>query len=265
MKLDSLHSLAKLLLTACLLMVAAPHTVLAKSWYLSEDFYVVDTYEKQSMSGDPSLPAPSWYGDPNTTWQSYLFATDSTTALPEDYKNPYGVPTMNITVVPSGGVGTGYQDPSIPWQIHRDGGGWDLGPDGFVRFDIPVAPPVGTGPGYILDVYLGVVYEPTAGFYSPPAVDLLPSSLVTTDLNSRYEQAGSFFWGLATNVATINNLQSDFITVFVNAQGSTGSLIDAVEIHTRYVVIPEPRTYALAAGLIIFALAWHQRRCRKGT
>ncbi len=221
-------------------------------------------FDFRSISGGPTLPAPSWYGDPDTTFQSYLFTTDSTTALPEDYENPYGVPAMNITVVPSGGVGTGYQDPSIPWHIHRDGGAWDLGPDGFIQFDIPVAPPVGTGPGYVLEVYIGVVYEPTAGFYSPPAIDVSPPSPVTTDLNPQYEQDGFFFWGLATSVVTINNLQSDFITIFVNAQGSTGSLIDAVEIHTRYTVIPEPKSYAVMVGLLALAVAcWRKRVLRQ--
>ena len=192
------------------------------------------------------LPGPTWAGDADTTFQSYTFTTSSTTAAPENVTNPYGTPEMLVTVVPFIGVGTGYQDPSDPGKIYFQDGAWDLGPDGSILFDIPVAPPVGSGLGYIVDVFVNVIYEPTSFIYNVPDVLYTPASVASTTVNPSYTvDVDGFPWGLLTSETTIGSTPTELIQVLVDATGSNGSLIDTVEIHTRYQVIPEPESMAL--------------------
>lgn len=209
------------------------------------------------------IPKPVWFGDANTTYQSYTFSTSSTTPAPETLTNPYGTPDMEITVVPYIGVGTGYQDPSDPLDIHRVDGAWDLGPDGSIAIDVPVAPTPGAGESYIVDVVVSVVYEPTAGLYNVPDIIYTPSSIASTTEKSDWEADGFFFWGLKTSETTIGNVPTELINVLVDATGDTGSLIDTVEVHTRYTLVPEPQVYALFLGVgalgLILVRRWRRR------
>jgi len=196
------------------------------------------------------IPTPVWYGDENTTYQSYTFSTSSTTASPEQVTNPYGSPELLVAYVPSGGVGTGYQDPANEFAINRVDGAWDLGPDGSIQITVPVAPPVGEGLGYVVDVYISVVYEPTPGFYNPPDVFVTPTTSLANSLNPTFEQDGFFYWGLKTAEGTIGEVPSELLTVLIDATGETGSLIDTIEVHTRYqAIVPEPGATALVFGV----------------
>lgn len=197
------------------------------------------------------IPNPIWFGDPNTTYQSYTFSTSSTTPLPESLANPYGDPEMLITVVPYIGVGEGYQDPAIPWSINRVDGAWDLGPDGSIQVDVPVAAPVNGGPGYVVDYFISVIYEPTAGFYSLPDVFLDPVSIASTNANPTFELEDNnfFYWGLLSAEGTISEVSANRVRILVDATEPNGSLIDTVEIHTRYTLIPETSVYSFVLGL----------------
>lgn len=201
-------------------------------------------------SATVNLPvSPSWYGDDQTTFQSYTFATDSTSAAPDVDENANGNPEMLVNYVPDTGVGTGYQDPEEDIDVHRVDGAWDLGPDGDITYDIPVAPPVGDGPGYVVDVFVGVVYE--SGLFQTPNIVSTPNSAIVTSEDPNFEQDGIINWGLLTGETNIEDLQNDSISVLVDATGDDGSLVDTVEIHTRYEVIPEPKVFGLIVGMCL--------------
>jgi hypothetical protein len=161
---------------------------------------------------------------------------------------------MEISAVPFLGVGTGYQDPLEPTEIHRVDGAWDLGPDGSISLDIPVAPTPGPGESYIVDVFVAVVYEPTLGIFNVPDIIYTPASIASTSENPIFEPDGDFFfWGLKTSETTIGNVPTELISVLIDATGASGSLIDTVEVHTRYTLVPEPSVYALVFGFGVFA------------
>jgi hypothetical protein len=199
---------------------------------------------------------PTWYGDPNTTYQSYTFSTNSTTPAPETVNNPYGAPDMLITVVPFIGVGTGYQDPN-EFSVTRVDGAWDLGPDGSIAVDVPIGPAVGIGPGYILDYFISVVYE--GGLYSVPDTFFTPVSIANTTVNPTFEQDGIYRWHLLTAEGTISEVPTNLLQVLFDATGSNGSIVDTVEIHTRYTIIPEAGFYSLGLGLGTLGLILFRR------
>ena len=204
------------------------------------------------------IPNPTWYGDPDTTYQSYTFTTDSATPDPETVSNPYGDPEMLIINVPTlGGVGIGYVDPSF--GLNRSGGSWDLGPEGYLTVDVPVAPVPVPGQSYIVDIQVSVVYDPSVGFFTVPEISVTPEAVVSTVDEPTFEQDGFFFWGLLTGTVTIPEAPSELITVLINATGANGSLIETVEIHTRYQLIPEASHFALGAGAVALLLVLLRR------
>ncbi len=116
------------------------------------------------------------------------------------------------------------------------------------------APPVGSGPGYSVEVYVSVVYDPTPGFFNLPDISVTPAAIVSTIVDPTFEPDGFFHWGLLTGTATIETLSTNWINVLITGTGSTGSLIETVEIHTRYQIIPEPGNLAFGLGLVCMLL-----------
>jgi len=213
------------------------------------------------------IPAPSWSADPTVTFQSYLFTTDSLTPTPDSVANAFGDPEAWVVFVPYIGVGTGWQDPD-QISIQRDGGAWDLGPDGSITVSVPFAPPTAQlepGYRYLVNLFVQVVYEPTPGFYHLPDIILSTMSVVESSTNPMFAQDGFFWWGLLTGESTFETLTSNSVTVLIDATGSTGSLVDTVVIYTRYEVIPEPHTVAFALGCVALLTVMLVRRRRSGS
>lgn len=209
------------------------------------------------------IPNPAWVAEEGTTFQSYTFTTPSTTPDPEVVTNPYGSPIMLITAVETeGGVGVGYMDPAIPFHIHRVGGAWDLGPDGGMVVNVPVTPgPLSGSDHYILDLFVNVVYLST--LFSAPSIIPQPVAEVTSQTTPNFvlRTDGFSWWGLVTAQMTLDNFQQQVVTIVVAPNPPHGSLVDTVEIHSRYLLIPEPAVSAVMAGaLATLALLFHRRR-----
>lgn len=211
-------------------------------------------------------PLPSWFGDANTTYQSYIFSTNSLSPAPEEMTNPFGSPTALIEVVPSLGVGVGYQDPdpNVP-SINRTGGAWDLGPAGSMLFEIPVGPALPSGQFYVVDVFVNVIYE--SGLYYPPNLVPTPSATVlTTTDDPNYDQIGIVPWGLRSSEASLTAVSGDTISLLLDVPGETGvtedtgSIVDTVELHTSYEIVPEPLSFPLVTGLCALLLLGLRRR-----
>lgn len=211
-----------------------------------------------------TIPTPIWIDDPKITFQSYTFTTDSDEPDPEIRENAFGFPEMSITNIRTpGDVGIGYLDPDDPFQPTRDGGAWDLGPQGFIVVNLPVAFPLPPLPGYFyeVDVFISIVY--LSGLYSAPYVYLTPSTPVVTS-DSFFFQEGQTqnIWHVRTAEATLE-MTSNEVTILLDAAGPYGSLIDTIEIHTRYTLIPEPRVYALLTGLVVLGVVLFNSRKRQ--
>lgn len=221
-------------------------------------FFYITAESGGAIIVSPVLP---WeLGDPNTTYQQYTFSTDSQNPDPEQIINPFGDPSMDIVFVPFIGVGTGWQDPDPDvFSINREDGAWDLGPEGFITVDIPFGLPLPSPAHfYQVEVFIGVVYD---DFYGLPALSLSPSASITQTLDSSWElESGFFKWGLITASATIESVFAEHFSISIISTGDFGSLIDTVEIHTRYTLIPEPRVYALLTGLVVLGVVLFSRR-----
>lgn len=212
-------------------------------------------------------PLPSWFGDANTTYQSYTFSTDSLSPAPEEMTNPYGSPTAQIEVVPSLGVGVGYQDPdpNVP-SINRTGGAWDLGPAGSMLFEIPVGPALPSGQFYVVDVFVNVIYE--SGLYYPPNLIPTPSAAVSVFDDPNFDQINIVRWGLRSSEASLTAVSGDTISLLLDVPGETGvtedtgSIVDTVELHTSYQIVPEPLSLPLVMGLSALLLLAGSRRIR---
>lgn len=211
------------------------------------------------------IPAPSWFEGPNVTYQSYLFTTDSLNPAPDTVVNSFGDPQATVVYVPYIGVGVGWQDPN-EISIQREGGAWDLGPDGSITVSVPFAPPsepLDPGYSYTVNVFVQVVYEPTPGFYNIPDIIMSAGTISETATDPFFAPDGYFWWGLLTGQGTVEGLQTNVLTFLIDATGSTGSLVDTVEIYTRYEIIPEPHTVAFAlGGFALLATVLFRRRRR---
>jgi len=218
-----------------------------------------------ALSAAALAPLPSWFGEPNSTYQSYIFSTDSLSPNPEEITNPFGSPTAQIEVVPSIGVGVGYQDPDplVP-SINRTGGAWDLGPGGSMQFEIPVGPGLASGQFYVVDVFVNVIYE--SGLYYAPNLIPMPSATVTVLDDSDYDQINIVRWGLRSSEATLTAVSGDTISLLLDVPGETGvtedtgSIVDTVELHTIYEIVPEPSSFPLLSGLLALLFIGLNRR-----
>lgn len=206
---------------------------------------------------------PTWFGDPNTTSQVFLFNSSSLTPTPNVSANPYGSTSASVDV---GFFGNGWENPAdLP--ISNPGfdgdGAWDVGAgnDGSITFQVPVAPSApDPGTSYRLDIMIYVIaYKDLQELPVPSVLGLAPGDLDLTSSNilSTRPPAGS--WRELTWQAVKNNHTTDSITMALTPPTGDVSVIDRVEIYTRFVAVPEPSSFALS---LLAALAFCTRRRR---
>lgn len=213
--------------------------------------------------GFGAVVLPTWFGEPNTTSQVFLFNSSDLTPAPNVSANPYGTTSASVDV---GFFGNGWENPAdLP--ISNPGfdgdGAWDVGAgnDGSITFEVPVAPSVpGLGMSYRLDILIYVVaYKDLQELPVPSILGLAPGDLdlVSSNILSTRPPAGS--WRELTWEAVKNGHTSDSITIALTPPTGDVSVIDRVEIYTRFVAVPEPSSFALS---LLAALAFCTRRRR---
>ena len=196
---------------------------------------------------------PDWDGDADTTSVLYSFLTDTNPPVPDTIVNPYGPVVSDLFVVAP--QGSGWQDPTDPFMLHRDDGtgAWDVGPNGFITYDVPFAD--GSLSLYTLELVIDVIA------YQNPSV--LPSievsgTVLEGDLYSFLEEPdviGSWMHQVWTG--TVQVASSSIISIDITGDAVKGSLIDRVSIYTR--VIPEPASISLILMASALLLAFKRR------
>jgi hypothetical protein len=213
--------------------------------------------------GFGAVVLPVWFGDPNTTSQVFLFDTPSLTPAPNVSGNPYGTTSASVDV---GFFGNGWENPAdLP--ISNPGfdgdGAWDVGAgnDGSITFQVPVAPSdPGPGMSYRLDIMIYVIaYRDLQELPEASVLGLAPGDLLLTSSNilSTRPPAGS--WRELTWQGLKEDHATDSITIALTPPTGDVSVIDRVEIYTRYEVVPEPSTAVLSL-LAAWAFCLRRRR-----
>lgn len=206
---------------------------------------------------------PSWFGDPNTTSQVFLFNSASTSPTPNSSGNPYGTTSASVDV---GLFGNGWEDPAnLPLSNpgHDGDGAWDVGAgnDGSITFEVPVAPgSPGLGQSYRLDILIyAVAYRDLQQLPLPSVLGLAPGDLVLTSNNVLSSRLPAGTWRELTWLAEKQDHMTGAITVALTPPDGAVSVIDRVEIYTRFTVVPEPSSFLLS---LVAALVFFSRRRR---
>ncbi len=209
-----------------------------------------------SSGAGAAVVLPSWFGAPNTTSQVFLFNTASTSPTPNSSVNPYGTTSASVDV---GLFGNGWEDPaSLPLSNpgHDGDGAWDIGAgtDGSITFEVPVAPgSPGAGLSYRLDIMIyAVAYRDLQQLPLPSVLGLAPGDLVLTSNNVLSSRLPAGTWRELTWQAQKQDHMTGAITVALTPPNGAVSVIDRVEIYTRFTVVPEPSSFllSLVAGLV---------------
>jgi hypothetical protein len=211
-----------------------------------------------------AVTLPTWFGDPNTTSQVFLFNTASTTPTPNTSANPYGTTSATVDV---GFFGNGWENPAdlpISNPGFNGDGAWDIGAgnDGSITFQVPVAPSAPLpGQSYRLDIMIYVIaYKDLQELPEASVLGLAPGDLVLTASNVLSTRPPAGTWRELTWQAVKNGHDSGSLTVALTPPTGDVSVIDRVEIYTRYEAIPEPSVALLA---VASALALGSRRRRR--
>jgi hypothetical protein len=215
------------------------------------------------LTSQGATPLPDWYGDPDTTLQSYLFTDDDLTPDANTLENPYGTPVATVT---QGQFASVWQDPSDP--IAQSGatsdGAWDLGVAGdiTVQFDAAADP---APPDSFYRIYFHVysIGYQDSGFVALPTfevVGLTPNDLVQSQALVLDKGFGASYQGLLWT-GYLDNLQTNALTFRLNASSVSLTVADSFEIFTRteVILVPEPSTSFL---MLVPAFAWVARRRR---
>lgn len=205
-----------------------------------------------------ATPLPSWYPGPNTTRQGYNFTNANLTPTPDILDNNYGTPSANVNL---GVFSSGWQDPASSFAISGvapPDGAWDLGTAGSFTVVCNFAgTPLLPGETFSVDflVYSVAYY----GITALPNLDLAPlglsnsdvtytQSLVAPDPNFPFAN-----WQGQTWTGTSKNVTSNQLSFRIAAPDNL-SVIDTVEVFTRFTIVPEPSTWLMlgsaAAGLL---------------
>ena len=210
---------------------------------------------------------PTWFGEPNTTSQVFLFNTASTTPSPNTSANPYGTTSAAVDV---GFFGNGWENPAdlpISNPGFNGDGAWDIGAgsDGSITFQVPVAPSAPLpGQSYRLDILIYVIaYKDLQEFPLPSVLGLAPGDLVLTGSNVLSTRPPAGTWRELTWEAVKSGHGDNAITVALTPPTGDVSVIDRVEIYTRYEAVPEP-SVALLTLLSGLALCSRRRRGLEG-
>ena len=213
--------------------------------------------------GFAAVTLPTWFGEPNTTSQVFLFNSASTTPSPNTSANPYGTTSAAVDV---GFFGNGWENPAdlpISNPGFNGDGAWDIGAgsDGSITFQVPVAPSApGLGQSYRLDILIYVIaYKDLQELPLPSVLGLAPGDLVQTGSNVLSSRPPAGTWRELTWQAVKNHHGSNTITVALTPPTGDVSVIDRVEIYTRYEAVPEP---SVAILTLVSAMALGSRRRR---
>lgn len=206
---------------------------------------------------------PSWHGAPNTTSQVFLFNTASTSPAPNASGNPYGTTSASVDV---GFFGNGWENPAdLPLSNpgHDGDGAWDVGAgsDGSITFQVPVAPgSPGPGLSYRLDIMIyAIAYRDLQQLPVASVVGLAPGDLVLTSSNILSTRLPAGTWRELTWQGVKENHGTGAITVALTPPSGAVSVIDRVEIYTRFTVVPEPSSFLLS---LVAAVVFCSRRRR---
>lgn len=202
-----------------------------------------------------AIALPLWVGDPQTTSCGYLFETDDDTPSPSWEVNPYGA-SLGFVSVASDGTGTGWQDPLEGFNITMtpDSGAWDLGKSGTVEIDLQVGPGLGPGQTYEVEFQVRSISYTVPGLIPLPSLSadgLTPES--ETSMTEEVMEDPSFggaSWQEEVWEGVFTNITDENLTFVISAPNDGTSVVEAVEIYTRYTLVnPPPPT--LSNSLIL--------------
>lgn len=206
-----------------------------------------------ALSLQAATTLPLWYGQPGTTRQGYTFGTASTTPAASPLENAYGAVSSQIT---PGAFSDGWQNPLEPVDLSgvNADGSWDLGMAGKFTVTIPLAPSA-PAPGFHYRVDFQVCAVGYLGITSLPNFSLTgvtPSGLSMTQalvgVDPIFPGAS---WTSRTWTGFFDTTSSSPLQFNITAPANNTSVIDTVEVFTRYTLIPEPDAplLMLLAGL----------------
>ncbi len=209
-----------------------------------------------------TLSPPSWYGEPGTTRQEFYFDTDSQSASANVLENPCGDSIVTVTLGP---YSTGWQDPDNEFDFNRSGGdgAWDLGMGGYLSVDVPfAASPAGGGDWYRVDFHVeAVAYDAGAfavlpGFHGEghTARDLAVSKVLVEDVPPLASWEGLTWTGYYDHVT------SNEVGFRVQAPANNVSVVDNLEVFTRFTIVPEPSSATLLVVILTMGAAQQRRR-----
>jgi hypothetical protein len=212
-----------------------------------------------ALPASAAVSLPSWNGQPNTTSQVFLFNTASTTPSANNSVNPYGTASASVVV---GFFGNGWENPADAPASNpgfNGDGAWDvgtgidslsgnrLGPDGSITFSVPVAPAApGVGQSYRLDILIyAVAYQDLHRLPEASVLGLAPGDLVLASSNVLGTRPPNGTWRELTWTAVKEGHTTGALSVALTPPTGEASVIDRVEIYTRYTLVPEPSSAVL--------------------
>lgn len=197
-----------------------------------------------------ATPLPLWYGQPGTTRQGYLYTGGSLTPAANPLENAYGTVSSQITL---GSFSDGWQDPNDPIDltgVDADGA-WDLGRSGKIAIAAPAAPS-DAAPGFYYRVDFQVYAVGYRGISALPSFSM--DSIVPQNLSMSSATVANdplfpgASWDSRTWTGEFYTTSAAPVVFNITAPANNTSVVDTVEVFTRFTLIPEPGT-ALLAGL----------------
>lgn len=187
-----------------------------------------------------AISLPIWVGDAQTTSCGYLFETDDDTPSPSWEVNPYGA-SQGFVDVALDGTGTGWQDPMEMFNLTMtpDSGAWDLGISGTVEIDLEVGPALTAGQSYQVEFqvrsisYIGLSLFPNLSVegLTPDSETSMTELILADPLFPGASWQEEVWEGVFTNVTDEN------LTFVISAPNNGTSIVEALEIYTRYTLI----------------------------
>jgi len=192
-----------------------------------------------------AIALPLWVGDPQTTSCGYLFETNDDTPSPDSEANPYGA-SQGFVSVASDGTGTGWQDPVEAFNITMtpDSGAWDLGISGTVEIDLKVGPDLTAGQSYEVEFQVRSISYILPGLIPLPSLSadgLTPDSETSmTELFLVDPVFSSASWQEEVWEGVFKGVTDENLTFVISAPNDGTSVVESVEIFTRYTLIETP-------------------------
>ena len=204
--------------------------------------------------------SPVWYGPPGTTRQGYTFGTSSQTPAADPLENAYGTVSSQITL---GAFSDGWQDPSDPVDLSglNSDGSWDLGLSGKFVVSAPYVP-AAAPPGQFYRVDFHVFAVGYRGITALPNFTLTGVTPAGVTMTQAMVAADPLFpgatWESRTWTGSFDTISATPVSFIITAPNNNTSVVDTVEVFTRFTLIPEPG----AAALTLLASICFVRRRR---